>query len=336
MPALLVAGVGLDVLFAFLVLWILAKQHPQWLDAPLHWIFKDRRSWWARILLRPLQVVASGIKAGVRWVVGIISQAAHGFATMAGKFFHGVAWLTDLYTLGLQRLASETLLALRYLRNQAIPKLVEVAVGPVRADARLAKAIAQATADTVTAGSIELANGLRALPWGAPLGWPARVAALMNAFEHLWDQVFKHIVPRLDLIQYTTLPRVAGDVQDIFDDLYRSGRESLPRIRSRLDTLEKGLGRILADPLAWLEAILLSVAGVAMLTRVLSRIAPDLFCNSTRALTRQVCGLPLDYLGELLTLLFAVEAIENLPTLVRIMQSVAHETTEGLVDLAGV
>lgn len=336
MPALLVAGVGLDVLFAFLVLWILAKQHPAWLDAPLHWIFKDRRSWWARILLKPLHIVESGIKAGVRWVVAIISQAAHGAATMAGKFFHGTAWLADLMTLGLQRLASETLLALRYLRNQAIPKLINVQVAPVRAEAKLALATATATADTVTAGSIELANGLRALPWSAPLGWPARVAAMMNALEHLWDDWFKNGKPALIKATTVTLPRIAGDLNDVLDDLYHSGADSLPRIRTRLKTLEGKIGNI--GSAAWwqagVEAAIAAAAGVAVATVSLGLRA--LFCRNTQALAKNVCGLPTSYLDELLTVFFAVEAIENLPTLVRILQSITEETVEGLQALAEV
>lgn len=331
-----IAGVGLEYVLLFCVLLILAQHHKQWLDPIFAWIFKDRHAWWAKVLLYPVHVVGTVWHAAVHFITSVISNAAAGGAGAAGRFFHGLEYLTDLSTLSAQRFAAETLLAFRYLRNQAIPKLIEVSVAPVRRDAALAKATAQATADVVTQGSVELANGLRSLPWGTPLGWPARVAALMNAFEHIWDQVFKHVIPRLDLIQYTTLPRVAGDVADIWDDLYRTGRNSLPRIRARLGNLEADVAGILSNPLAWLEAILLSVAGIAMLTSVLAKVAPNLFCDNTKNLTRQFCGLPLSYMDELLTFLFAAEAIANLPTLVRVMQGVTRETTEGLHELAEV
>ena len=325
-----IAGVGLEYVLLFCVLLILAQHHKQWLDPIFAWIFKDRHAWWAKVLLYPVHVVGGIWHAAVHFITSVISNAAAGGAGAAGRFFHGLEYLTDLSTLSAQRFATETLLGFRYLRNQAIPKLIEVSVAPVRRDATLAKALAQASADTITAGSVELANGLRSLPWGAPLGWPARVAALMNAFEHIWDQVFKHVIPRLDLIQYTTLPRVAGDVQDIWDDLYRTGRNSLPRIRTRLGNLEDDVAGIFNNPLAWLEALLVSGAGILMLTRVLAKVAPNLFCDNVTRATRELCGFDPSILDDLLGLLLLAAGPFSIVEAARFLQGVTDEVADGV------
>lgn len=327
---------ALALLAAYIGYLILQKSADAWLRPLLQWLFAPRQSFWKRVVLWPVQQIGRGVKAVMRYVLAVLGGALYLAGAALAHYFNAVRWTEDLLTLALERGFAAAYDGLIYLREVAVPKLIAVQLKPVADQARNAYALATAATTTLTGISTEFANGLRSLPWGVPGGIVQRVAAFWNAFEHLWDQVFKHIVPRLDLIQYTTLPRIAGQVADIYDDLYRTGRNSLPNIRRRLADLEAGLGKILSNPLAWLEALLVSAAGILMLTRVLAKVAPNLFCNNTTNLTRQWCSAPTAYIDELLAVFFAVEAIENLPTLVAIMQGVARETADGLHQLAGV
>jgi hypothetical protein len=244
-----------------------------------------------------------------------------------------LAWLHELPDLAFERLAKTMLDAFTYVRNVAIPQLIDVVLRPVRAEAHLAKVEADSALATLTGISVEVASGLRSLPWGVPGGIVNRFTAFFNAFEHIWDQVFKHVIPRLDLIQYTTLPRVAGDVADIFDDLYRTGRNSLPNIRRRLATLEGDFAGIFSNPIAWLEALLAGTAGLAMLARVLAKVAPELFCRNTTKAARALCAADATAFDGLLELLIAGAIIANFETYVRMLQGLTGATTAGIKDL---
>lgn len=327
---------ALALLATYIGYLILQRTLDAWLRPVLQWLFAPRQSFWKRALLWPVREVGKGLKAVLSYVAAILGGAFYLAGAALARFLHAVGWTEDLLTLGMQRAFQAMVDGMIYLREVAVPKLIAAQVKPVADKANTAFALATAATTTLTGISTEFANGLRSLPWGAPIGIVPRITAFWNAFEHIWDQVFKHIVPRLDLIQYTTLPRVAGDVQDIFDDLYRSGANSLPRIRQRLGQLEGKIGDI--GSTAWWEAgVLAVIAAIAGVTVAAARLGiQSLFCRNTQGLTRQVCAAPNTYIDEVLALVFAVEAIENLPTLVRIMQGVARETAEGLQQLAEV
>lgn len=325
--------IGLAILATYIGYLILQRTMDAWLRPVLQWIFAPRTSMWKRLLLWPVREIGRGVKAVMRYVGAILGGAFYLAGAALARFLTAVGWTEDLLTLGMTRAFRAVVDGLIYLREVAVPKLITAQVKPVADKANTAFALASAAATTLTGISTEFGSGLRSLPWGAPIGIVPRVAAFWNAFEHLWDQVFKHIVPRLDLIQYTTLPRVAGDVADIFDDLYRTGRNSLPNIRKRIATIEDALGGLFANPIAWLEALLVSVAGLAMLVRVLERVAPQLFCRNTTKVARQLCAADFGNLDALLELLTAAVIIANFETYVRILQGATATTASGIKEL---
>lgn len=325
--------IGLAILATYIGYLILQKTAEAWLRPLLQWLFAPRQSMWKRIITWPVHEIGKGLAAVFKYVLAILGGAFFLAGAQLARFFQAVAWTEDLFTLAFQRAFEATYNGLVYLREVGIPKLISAQVKPVADRANTAYALATAATTTLTGISTEFASGLRGLPWGTPSGIVARVAAFWNAFAHLWDQVFKHIVPRLDLIQYTTLPRVAGDVADIFDDLYKSGAGSLPRIRQRLGALEKTVAQIASDPLAWLAALLGSVAGLAMLARVLELAAPDLFCRNTRTGTKALCAMRFADFDELFAFFVQVAIISNFETYVRLMQGATAVTAEGIADL---
>lgn len=322
--------IPIAILLTILLYLALQKATDAWLKPLLQWIFAPRQAFWKRVLLWPVQEIGKGLVGVIHWVKVHLGAAFYLAASKVGRWLHALAWVTELPDLAFERLAKTTLDAFTYIRNVAIPQLVDAAVRPVRQTANTAKAEADAALSTLTGISTEVAAGLRSLPWGVPGGITNRFAAFFNAFEHIWDQVFKHIIPRLDLIQYTTLPRIAGDVADIFDDLYKTGRNSLPNIRRRLANLEGDFAGIFSNPLAWLEALLLGTAGLAMLARVLAKVAPELFCRNTTKAARALCAADPTAFDGLLELLVAGAILANFHDYVRLMQGVTAETTSGI------
>ena len=325
--------IGLALLVTILAYLALQKATDAWLKPLLQWLFAPRQSFWKRVLLWPVQEVGKGLVGVVHWVKVHLGAAFFLAGAQLAHFLKALAWVHELPDLAFERFAKTVLDAFTYIRNVAIPQLVDVAVRPVRQTANTAKAEADSALSTLTGISTEVASGLRSLPWGVPGGITNRFAAWWNAFEHIWDQVFQHVIPRLDLIQYTTLPRVAGDVADIFDDLYKTGRNSLPNIRRRLADLEKSLGGIFSDPIAWLEGLLIGTAGLAMLARVLAKVAPELFCRNTTKAARALCAADPTAFDGLLELLIAGAIIANFTTYVRMLQGLTAETTTGIKDL---
>lgn len=325
--------IGLALLATYIGYLILQRTMDAWLRPVLQWLFAPRQSFWKRVLLWPVAEIGKGLKAVMRYVGAVLGGAFYLAGAALARFFHGLGWTEDLLTLGMSRMFAAVYDGMVYLRNVAIPTLIGIQLAPVRDAANIAKALATAATTTLTGISTEFASGLRSLPWGAPQGIIPRVAAFWNAFEHIWDQVFKHVIPRLDLIQYTTLPRIGGRVDDIVDDLYRSGADSLPRIRTRLGNLEKRIGNIGTD--AWWEAGIL--AGIAALAGVavtaVSIGIRALFCRNTVKAARALCATSPGNFDGLFDLLVAGAILSNFHDYVRLMQGITGATTSEIKDL---
>jgi hypothetical protein len=283
--------IGLIALVLVVAYLALQKAADAWLKPLLQWIFAPRQSFWAKVLIWPVHEIGHGLKALQRYVLRVLGAAYFLAAAALGRFFHAYAYVLDELLVGAEAFARDVAKAFDYTRHVLIPTLIETALRPLRADVVLAKALATAATTTLTGISVEFAAGLRSLPWGVPQGIVARVAAFWNAFAHLWDQVFRHVVPRLDLIQYTTLPRIAGRLDDVWNDLYRTGRDSITGIRTRLRTLESAIGGV--DTAAWWQAgVLAAIAALAGVTIAVVRTGiRSLFCRNTRGVAQKLCGM---------------------------------------------
>jgi hypothetical protein len=159
---------------------------------------------------------------------------------------------------------------------------------------------------------------------------PVRAVATnaTHAAQHAWDEaravshsVAHGVYPRLQAaeweIEHVLEPTVAG-------------------LRARTRALEHGGTRLWR----WLRTHPQTVATGAFVGAVsfaLTRLGGGwIRCANWRKLGRRVCRMPMTDIDALLGLFVAVEVIENLPTLVRIMQGVARETAEGIKELADV
>lgn len=150
--------------------------------------------------------------------------------------------------------AEQTYRALYALRHVTLPNYVEGYVRPVITTANTALATAQAAATTLTQVSTEIADGLRGLPWGVPIGLPARVRNLMAAINHLWDQFFDVAQPRLNTLWNTTVPDILRRLDALERGAAGAGAGGLNAIRARLSALEAWRDNIVGPQLASLQS----------------------------------------------------------------------------------
>lgn len=329
MPAVAIELVGWSILLTVLVLWAMGHNTPTWVGSLLHWIFKDRRSWWANILLKPVQIIVGGIASGVRFLTRVIMGSIWNGLTLVGRALHGYAWLLDLASLNYLRLAQEMLLAFRYLRNTAIPRLANAAVDLIRPQVTTALATAQAVAKDLTQASTNIAAGLRQLPWGVPLGFPARVGALMDAIGHLWDDYFHNLKPAFVHLTTVVLPKELGRIDDVWDDLYHSGADGIAGIRRRLKTLEDALTG-LGTSSWWQLGVLGAIAALAGVSIAIVRASiGSLFCRNTRDVTGRLCAASPTSIANLLAL-FAGFALVLDPKLVLRLGQEVEQSLDGV------
>ncbi len=334
MPVLVVLELGLDLILVILLYLAMQRAADAWLKPLLQWLFAPRQAFWKRVLLWPVHEIGRGLAAVYRYVVRILGGAYFLAAAGLGRWLHGYAAILQGLLSAAELFAAETLKALTYLKNVAVPAMIGTALRPVVQDISTLKAQATAAAAALTGISVEVAAGLRSLPWGVPLGLVPRVRAFFNAFEHLWDQVFAHIVPRLNLLQYTTIPRIAGRVEDIWDDIYRPGRDSLAGMRTRLRELERAIGNVGTE--TWFETgLLAALATIAGVTIAVARTGiRSLFCRNTRGVAQKLCGMDEALLAALLAGTLGFALLLDPKAVVRAGQAVEGTIEYGIRTMA--
>src|SRR3970282_2254013 len=136
----------------------------------------------------------------------------------------------------------------------------------------------------------------------------ARFAYFANGVETLWDKVWKDLAPKLSQAITVTIPKLAGRITNLENDLYKTGADSLPQIRTRLKVLEAKFAGLLKG-LTFRDAVLGMLAALAGVTvAVLTATLPSLFCRNTRGVAKRLCAFDETMLANLLlgTLLFSL------------------------------
>lgn len=234
-PVATAAATGIAML---LLLWLVDKWFTSWADNP------DTGG--KGLLGRVGGWVAGKISRAVKWArKRIATVLSHGVANSSAVIVRALETPTELILrtgTTLQDSAAQTYAALYALRHVTMPAYVTARLDPVWDRLNTTFALAKAANDTLTAISVEIANGLRDLPWGVPVGLPNRVAAWFNAFDHLWTQFFGIVQPRVNTLWNDLVPQLRRDV----DSLLRGGAGN---IGTRLRALELRVDGI-ADTIA--------------------------------------------------------------------------------------
>lgn len=292
--------VALTVVITAVVLEGLLKTHSSWLRGLLGFLFASHQSFWKRVLLYPVRVVAKGILYVEHAVMTAISHAlAYSLRPITG-LFNGLATIYEQLALHLGSFAEATYDAFNVLRHITVPRLIREAVLPVQKIALEARSLARDAEGRLDNAIGSFADALARTGIGVWTSFGSMLAGLVLFVHNLWQKVWLDVVPKLERAITVTIPHVENQVTGVLDDLYHTGIDSLDNIRTRLRDIEDFLGRLIGDPLAWVIGLLGSVAGLLALEGILTRIMPEFFCRNTRGVARKLCGFDEAWIAALL------------------------------------
>lgn len=275
-----------------------------WMDEQ----FGGKKPWWRKISLNPLAFIKGKVKKLIRRITSEMGQRFVMASPHAARWLRRQAQTLEQLS-GVVVASNEAAYkAFGKLRNVTIPTLIEGALKPVRVTATNALALATGTATTLTAVSTQIALGLQALPWGAPIGLPNRVAAWMNSYEQLWDQFFKVAKPAL--VKATTV-----DIPLLWKEALAISQYVYGKLEPRVEALEVGfaefksfLSGLPAQTQAQLDKLINPAFFALAVGAAVAKFAPNLFCKNVTSTTQRICGQDEAMWAQLLagTLLFAL------------------------------
>lgn len=316
------------------VLYVLLERTDAWLRSLLVWIFKPRRSFWKRVAMLPVKAIAGsvqkvehGVSSAMSWVVG------HTIKPITAEF-HALAVGTREAWIEVGYLAQQTQAALFYLRHTAIPTLINRAVAPVRTLAQQANTLARQTAASFNRAEMQLLNALSAAGIGAWATMGNGLAGFVKYADSLHDEVWKNIRPKLLQLIAVEIPDLWRSIGLVTEDLYHTGIDSLNGIRNRLRSLEDALGTAIGGLSDTVLAILATAAGVAAIEAILTRLAPNLFCRNTKAVTSKLCGLDESLIDDLLAGILLAAVVIDAEEMARAAQDLAGGMTGIIREVA--
>ncbi len=148
----------------------------------------------------------------------------------------------------------QTYQALYALRHVTVPNLIAGALRDPLRRIGVVEAQAQAALTTLTGVSTAFADGLRALPWGVPLGLQSRVETFFTTYKRLWDKVWLELAPRVTELWTQIVPELRARIEALERAGGGGAAGGLAAIRNRVTALENQAGNIILPRIANLEA----------------------------------------------------------------------------------
>jgi hypothetical protein len=195
----------------------------------------------ARVFKWGLGRVRSYVRKLEKRVVARLSNAVAARSPLVVRGLNNATELVDRLGTTFTDLPAQTHRALYTLRHVTMPDYVTGRLEPVFAQLNSVRALAQASVNTLTDVSIEIANGLRALPWGVPAGLPNRVATLMETYNRLWDHVWDRITPRVNTLWDELVPQLRRDVDSLLRGAAGNIGTRLQALTLRVEAIEAAI-----------------------------------------------------------------------------------------------
>ena len=271
----------------------LTRKSPGFLGRLVKWATSPLRSYVQAFVNRHIELLMRSFVNGIPPFVILLDQL-------------GVIVQRTYGTLG--DMSEQILVALQTLRHVTVPRLIAEAIAPLKTT------LANHTDRLNTLESLNrqvavvIGNGLRAIPWGVAGTYVGNFDQWMGSYLHLWRQVFTFLTPQVNTLRNVTVPAIQRDVDTLTQRITRITTVDLPAIRTRLTTIEKAIGGILADPTTWILGLLGAVAVPALTATGMRTALRSLTCRNTRSLAQRACELDENMLAQLLagTLVFAL------------------------------
>jgi hypothetical protein len=252
--------------------------------------------------------------SGLKWVLhvtkvtqAITSRFAVNHFPALTRWFGGHTARVQAQAREFSHISNDTADSLSYLRHHTMPRAINSKVAPVRkvathADHAAGRALGRVrTEEKARRRSISLTNKRLGALAGLLLGADVFVFGRHALTHH------RHHVRDIPRMRDRDIPRLKA--RDRVHD------RELARTRSRLKRLEKALGLGL-------------LAGIVY--RVLTRVAPWLFCRNWKVLGRAICGMNPNALANLIGLLLGVFVLSDLRRSARLAED-ALDLVTGLV-----
>lgn len=278
----------------------------------------------------------------IKWTTSPVTGFVKGFVhrhieLLMRSFVTGIApmvMLLDQLTVVVQRtygtlgdMSQQILVALQTLRHVTVPRLIAEAIAPLKTQLQRHTDRLDTLESLNRQVSVIVGNGLRALPWGVAGTYVGNFDQWMGAFAHIWRQVFTFLTPQVNALRNATVPALQRQIDDLRKSVTRITTTDLPSIRTRLTTIERAIGGILADPTTWILALLGAVAVPALTATGMRTALRSLTCRNTRSLAQRACELDENMLAQLLagTLVFAL-ALDP-----RVIAQAGQDVTAGMM-----
>lgn len=259
----------------------------------------------------------------IKWTTSPVTGFVKGFinrhiALLMRSFVTGIApmvMMLDQLGVIVQRtygtlgdMSEQILVALQTLRHVTVPRLITEAIAPLKTQLQRHTDRLDTLESLNRQVSVIVGNGLRAIPWGVAGTYVGNFDQWMGAFLHMWRQVFTFLTPQVNTLRNVTIPAIQRDIDTLTQRITRITTVDLPAIRTRLTTIEKAIGGILADPTTWILGLLGAVAVPALTATGMRTALRSLTCRNTRSVAQRVCELDENMIAQLLagTLVFAL------------------------------
>lgn len=278
----------------------------------------------------------------IKWTTSPVTNFVKGFvnrhiALLMRSFVTGIAPMVIMLnqlavvvqrtygTLG--DMSAQILEALRVLRHVTLPNEIAAALAPVKTTLQRHTDRLNTLESLNRQVAVIVGNGLRALPWGVAGTYVGNFDQWMGSYLHLWRQVFTFLTPQVNALRNGVIPQIQRELATLTTKVTRITTVDLPAIRTRLTTIEKAIGGILADPTTWILGLLGAVAVPALTATGMRTALRSLTCRNTRSLAQRACELDENMIAQLLagTLVFAI-ALDP-----RIIAQAGQEVTAGMM-----
>jgi len=297
-PLVFPAEIAFVAMVAAFGAFLLLRTETMWLRPLVQALQHPHGSWWKRVVLKPLAVVAEATLYVEKHVRLALSHFASGSLHMLTRWFHGLAASVHHLVKEIGDFADDLARAISVLIHHKIPAIVHRITAPIDARARAALRVAHR--------SISLIREL-----------DHRVARWLHGIDRLLRDT---VIPRIRHAERAIARVITRDLPAL-----RRRERALERevigLRSRIGRIEKALG--------------LGIFA-ALVYKVLARVAPWLFCRNWKVLGRAVCGMRPDSLANLLALLLGAWALSDLRRTARIAEDALEFVTGVVWDAAAI
>lgn len=300
--------IGLVAVMATIVCMVLMQTASTWLRPIIKALTANHHNFFVKVLTAPVRLVAKGVLQIQHTVTASLSHYVGATLKPVTAWLNGLSVIVGETSLHISGLAKATYDALNILRHTTIPRLIKLAVDPVRVIAVRADKLSAATDRQIDAITADLGNLLGTAGIGVWSTLHNQLIGWAKAYDNLHDEVWRNLVPDIAALKAEVFQTIRAQIGAIAHDVGVVIPGQLFDLRARVKAVEDWIAGRFDIDLTALNALVAPIALAGSFALAVEAVAPFLFCKNTRGVASKLCGLDESLLAELLagTLAFAV------------------------------